>query len=212
METIAIEAKRREKQAKGEVKRLRRRGVVPGAVFGRGVEPYLVEVTARQLVQVLASESGVNSMIDLQIDGKKSPVMIAELERDPLTRGFLHVGFKQINRSEKIHAHIPLHLVGEPEPVRTKDAILDQSLESLDVRALPGDLPPHIDLDVSGMAIGSVIRVADLAANDKLEILTPEDTPIAAVHVARAAHEEVVEALGEQAPAADASAEAGNEE
>lgn len=209
MQTISMEAKRREKRTKGEVKQLRRKGVVPGAVFGRGVEPYLVEVSARELVQVLASESGVNSMIDLKVDGKKSSVMISELDRDPVTRGFLHVGFKQINRAEKIHAHVPLHLVGEPEPVRTKDAILDQSLESLDVRALPGDLPPHIDLDVSGLVIGSVIRVADLPASDKIEVLTPEDTAIAAVHVARAAHEEVVEALGEQAPAEEAAAEAG---
>ena len=208
MQTIAIEAKRREKRTKGEVKQMRRKGIVPGAVFGRGVEPYLVEVSARELVQVLASESGVNTMIDLKVEGKKSSVMISELDRDPLTRGFLHVGFKQINRSEKIHAHIPIRLVGEPDPVRVKEAILDQSLESLDVRALPGDLPPHIELDVSAMTIGSVVRVADLPTNDKLEILTSEDTPIAAVHVARAAHEEVVEALGEAAPAEESGGQA----
>lgn len=211
MQTIAIEAKRREKAAKGEVKRLRKRGIVPGAVFGRGVEPYLVVVSARNLVQVLSSESGMNTMIDLTIDGKKSSVMISELDRDPITRGFLHVGFHQINRSEKIHARIPIRLVGEPDAVRTREATLDQSLENLEVRALPGDLPPHIEIDVAGLSIGDVVRAADVPANEKLEILTPEDAPIASLHVARAAQPEVVEELGEAAPAAESSTEEAGE-
>lgn len=210
MGTIAIEAKRREKRTKGEIKRLRRQGGVPGAVFGRGVEPYLVEISARQLVSVLASESGMNTMIDLTVEGKKSSVMISELERDPLTRGFLHVGFHQINRREKIHTYVPIRLSGDPEPVRTKEAILEQSLERLEVRALPGEIPPHIDVDVSGMTIGSVLRVSDLPANDKLEVLTAEDTAVASVHVARVAREEVVEELGE-APTAEETPEVAGE-
>src|SRR5579862_2505780 len=131
MQTIAIDAKRREKQSKGEVKRLRHQGQVPGAVFGRGVEPYLVEVSARHLVQVLGSESGLNTIIDLTVDGKKTSVMISELDRDPITRGFLHVGFHHVSRTEKINTHVPIRLTGEPEPVRTKEAVMDQSLERL---------------------------------------------------------------------------------
>src|SRR5690348_755780 len=124
METIMIEANRREKRTKGEVKKMRRQGRVLGAVFGRGIQPYLVDVPVRQLVKVLASDTGMNTMIDLTVDGKKSSVMISELDRDPITRGFLHVGFHQINRSEKIHAHVPIRLTGEPEPVRIKEGVL----------------------------------------------------------------------------------------
>ncbi|HEX5323066.1 MAG TPA: 50S ribosomal protein L25 [Capsulimonadaceae bacterium] len=211
MQTIAIEAKRREKQSKGEVKRLRRQGRVPGAVFGRGIEPYLVEITTRQLVQVLGSESGLNTMIDLSVEGKKSSVMISELERDPITRGFLHVGFHHVSRTEKIHTHVPIRLTGEPEPVKTKEAVMDQSLERLEVRALPGDLPPYIEVDVSELTIGSVLRVADVPKNDKLEIHTPEDTPIATVHVPRAAVVEPSEAAAE-AEAAEAPSEEKGEE
>src|SRR5579883_2527207 len=212
MQTVAIEAKRREKQSKGEVKRLRRQGRIPGAVFGRGVDPYLVDVSVRHLVQVLGSESGLNTMIDLTVDGKKSSVMISELERDPITRGFLHVGFHTVSRTEKIHTHVPLRLTGEPEPVRTNEAVLEQALESLDVRALPGDLPPYIEVDTSEMAIGSVLRVADVPHEDKIEILTSEDTAIASVHVARTAQPETAEAVGDASEETREAAAEGGEE
>ncbi len=194
---------KRGKQTKAERSKRLRQGFVPGAVYGKGLEPFLVEVSARGIANVLIAETGMNTMIDLAVDGDTAThsVLIDNLERDPLTRGFISVGFHQVRRGDKVTAQVPVQLVGMPSDVTLNDALLEHLLDTITVHAQPADLPPHLDVDVSQMKIGDVLRVADLPHNPKLEFMATEDVAIAAVHMSKTAHdvEEADDAAAEAA-------------
>ena len=181
----------RPKRTKGERSRRLRQGFVPGAIYGRGVEPALVEVPAKAIAQVLQAETGLNTIINLTVQGdaKKHTVLIDNLERDRITRGFLNVGFHQVKKGDKVHAQIPINLIGTPADVALNGALLEQTLETIEVHAQPADLPAHLDVDVSHLKIGDVLRVADLKHDTKVEFTTSEEAAIASVHVSRTAQQ-----------------------
>ncbi len=182
---------KRAKQTKAERSRRLRQGFVPGAVYGKGIEPFLVEVPARGIADVLIAETGMNTMIDLSVEGDAAAhsVLIDNLERNPLTRGFISVGFHQVRRGDKVTAQVPVQLVGMPSDVTLNDALLEHLLDTITVHAQPADLPAHLDVDVSQMKIGDVLRVSDLPHNPKIEFTTGEEVAIAAVHVSKVAHD-----------------------
>lgn len=203
-----ITVTKRMSQTKGERRQRLRQGFVPGAVYGKGVEPFLVEVSSRSIASVLMAETGLNTMIDLAIDGEKKThsVLIDNLERDPLTRGFISVGFHQIRKGDKVTVQIPIQLVGMPSDVTLNNAMLEQLLDSITVQAQPSDLPPYLDVDVSHLKTGDVLRVADLPHNPKLEFSIADDQAIASVHVSRVA-QDVETSAAEAAAASDAVTE-----
>jgi large subunit ribosomal protein L25 len=189
-------------RTKGARKARLRQGFVPGAIYGRGLEPTLVEVPARSVADVLMAETGMNTVLSLTIQGEsaKHSVLIDNLERDPITRGFLNVGFHQVKKGDKVHAQIPIVLNGTPRDVALNGALLEQTLESMEVTAEPGDLPAHLGVDVSGLKIGDVIRVADLPHNPKVTFTTHEEVAIASVHVSTTAQQvEEAAAVAEEA-------------
>lgn len=199
-----ITATRRGAQTKSERKKRMRQGFVPGSVYGRGLTPISVEVPARALADVLLAASGLNTVIDLTLTGDAAPhsVLVDNLERDPITRGFVSVGFHQVKKGDKVTAQVPIQLVGEPASVATGEAILEHTLEMITVHAQPADLPAHLDVDVSHLSVGDVLHVSDLPHNPKVEFTTAEETAIAAVHYSRTAQalDEADEAAAEALP------------
>lgn len=195
---------KRAKQTKAERSKRLRQGFVPGAVYGKGLEPFLVEVPSRGIADVLIAETGMNTMIDLTVQGDTAThsVLIDNLERDPLTRGFISVGFHQVRRGDKVTAQVPVQLVGVPSDVTLSDALLEHLLDTITVHAQPADLPAHIDVDVSQMQIGDVLTVANLPHNPRLEFTTGEEIAIAAVHRSKVALD-----VEEAESAADVAAE-----
>ena len=186
MEHIAIEAKPRLANiSKGERNRLRRAGHIPAAVFGKGIEGVLVTVEARDVAKVLASDAGANTLIDLSLGGDRHLVKLAEVEINPLTRNFQHIGLHKISATEAQKATVTIELIGEPESVRLNEAILDQAHFTIDVKALPERLATHITLDVSEMQIGDVKHASDIMLPSGNELLSAEDTVIASVKIAR---------------------------
>lgn len=204
-----LTATTRETQSKGERNKRRRQGFVPGAVYGRGLEPFLVELPAKGIADALTAETGMNTIINLTISGAKGKhtVMIDNLERDPITRGFLHVGLHEVKKGEKVHAQIRIELIGEPRDVTFNGALLEQTLNAIDVTADPTELPPHLDVDVSKMKMGDVLHVSDLPHNAKLTFATGEDVVIASLHASTTAQEvEADEAAAEEAQPSDEAA------
>ena len=196
-----ITATKRDSQSKGERKKRMRQGFIPGAVYGKGLEPLNIEVSTKSIAQVLTAETGLNTVIDLTVDGdaKAHSVMVDNLERDPITRGFVSVGFHQVKKGDKVTAQVPIQLIGEPAAVGTGEAVLEQSMEAITVHAQPADLPPHLDVDVSHLSPGDVLHVSDLPHNAKLEFTSAEETAIASVHYSRTA-QAVEEADAEAEP------------
>jgi large subunit ribosomal protein L25 len=210
MEHIAIEARRRDAAVtKAERKRLRRAGHIPAAVFGKGIEPVLVTVEAKELAKVLQSDAGTNTLIDLSLEGARHLVKLTQVDLDPIARTFLHVGLHKIAANEASKATIPVEIVGEPEEVRTGVAMLEPGASSVDVRCLPEDLVASLTLDVSGMKIGDVRYVSDLSVPPRMEVLSAPDTALVSLHVTPAMVEEATEAADEAS--AEASGAAGAE-
>ena len=187
-----IIAKKRGHQSKGERKQSIKRGLIPGSVYGKGLEPIDIEVPARAIAAVLTANTGLNTIIDLTIEGDKSPrsVIVDNLERNAITRNFQAIGFHQVKKGDKVTAQIPIQLVGSPAAAETGEAVLEHSLETITVHAQPADLPTHLDVDVSQMNVGDVLHVSDLPHNAKLEFTTVDSTVIATLHYSRAATSE----------------------
>ncbi|MBK9180538.1 MAG: 50S ribosomal protein L25 [Acidimicrobiales bacterium] len=187
--------------------RLRNEGKVPGVVYGHGSDPVSVAVDARTLRHILVKE-GANAVIDLVIDGEKKLTLVRDLQRDPIRRAISHIDFLLIRRDEVLAVDVPIVLEGEAADVEREGGLVTQSMSSLTVQALPGDIPAQIVIDISPLTLGQQIRVGDLQlpAGVTTEV-DPEELVVAAEQTRAAAVEG--EAEGEaEAEGAEAGGEA----
>jgi large subunit ribosomal protein L25 len=186
-------------RGKNEARRLRAGGRVPGVLYGAKKETVAVSLDPKQITRILHSESGHNTIFEVQAGSEKARVMIVDWQYDPMYGKLLHIDLKRIAMDEKIRVKVPIHLVGEAEGVKTQGGILDQVLREVEVECLPADIPSHIDADVTALVFGTVLRVSDLQSGDKLKFITDAGQTVA--HITSVKEEEV-------APTPDAAAEA----
>ena len=154
MERMQVTAQPRTAATKGQLKALRKSGAVPGIVYGKKTDPIPVTVDSKDITAILQSPSGVNTLVDLNVDGNKETVMIKELTRDILLADrYLHVDFLRISLRDKLEVQVPITLVGEA--VGVKDGgILQQQLREVTLKCLPTSIPESVELEISGLAIG----------------------------------------------------------
>lgn len=195
-----ITANKRGPQTKGERKQRIRQGFIPGSIYGKGLEPLDVEVPSKAIAAILSAETGLNTIIDLSITGdtQTHSVLVDNLERNPITRNFVAIGFHQVKKGDKVTAQIPIVLSGHPDGVDTGVLVIEQAMEAITVHAQPADLIAHLDVDVSKMQPGDVLRVSDLPHNPTIEFTSAEDAAIVSLHYSRTAAE-VEETLVEDA-------------
>src|SRR4029079_14249026 len=166
--------------------RLRREGKVPAVVYGLGTDTVSITVPARELQHILAGESGVNTLINLDVRGENVLTLARQIHRHP-TKGILvHVDFVRISRDVAVTAEIPIHLLGEAEGVKD-GGLLEQLLFHLTVEALPGNIPVAIEIDVTELDIGDQLRVEDLALPDGVATHAEADFVVAQVAAPRVA-------------------------
>jgi large subunit ribosomal protein L25 len=191
---------------KNAARRVRMKGKIPAVVYGAAEPAVAIEVDPKQIQKILHSDTGHNSIFDLEITGStaKTKAMIVDWQYEPIKGTLMHIDLKRIALDKVITVEVPIQLVGTAIGVKTQGGILDQVLRELEIECLPGDIPSHIDVDVTNMAIGDVLRVSDLPHSDKLKFITAEDTTVA--HVV-AIKEEAAPAAEEVAAAAGAPAE-----
>jgi large subunit ribosomal protein L25 len=199
-----LEAQPRTAGNKNEARRVRRSGKIPAVVYGAGQDSVSVAVDPRQVARILNSETGHNTIFDLALDGgSKTKAMIVDWQYEPIKGKLLHIDLKRIAMDKKLAVMVPIELIGEPAGVKQQGGILEQMLREVEVECLPGDIPSHIDVDVSDLVFGKVLRVADLPHSAKLKFLTDENQPVAHVTTVK---EEVV--ATPEAVAAEAAAPA----
>ena len=179
---------------KGVARKLRAAGSVPGVLYGHDTAPVQIAVDARDLSRVLHTSAGANVLVDLVVDGKEHLAMPREVQRDRIHDLFLHVDFLAVSRTEKVTVTVPIRLIGTAVGVK-EGGILDHHLWEVSVSCLPGDVPEHVDADVSELGIGDHISVSDLGAPSGVTILTHADETVASVVVPAA-----VEAAAPTAP------------
>ncbi len=190
---------------KNAARRVRAKGKVPAVVYGAAEPAVAVEVDPKQIQRILHSETGHNTIFDLEVSGSTAKVMIVDWQYEPIKGKLIHIDFKRITLDKAVRVEVPIQLVGVAEGVKTQGGILDQTLREVEIECLPGDIPANIPLDITNLVFGTVLRVSDLPHAGKLKFLTPEDTPIA--HITSVKEEVAPTPEAEAAAATEAPAE-----
>lgn len=178
-----------------KVKNLRKQGLIPATVYGKGFEPVSVSVGERPFTNIYR-RSGKTALIDLSIAGRNASVFVQEVQRHPLNRNIIHVDFKAVDLKVVIQIEVPVTTVGESPIVARGDAMINFVLNSVMVEALPAELPQHIEIDVSILdEFDKTITAADIPAATGYKILTdPSEVLISLTQVRASTEEESFEA------------------
>jgi large subunit ribosomal protein L25 len=179
---VVVATVREGKFNKNAARRVRVAGNIPAVIYGAGKDAVAVTVDPKQITRILHSESGHNTIFDVDIKGDGMvKAMVVDWQYEPIKDALIHIDLKRIAMDKLIKVSVPVQLTGVPVGVKTQGGILDQVLREVEIECLPADIPSHIDVDVSGLALFGSVRVADLPKSDKITILEEEDTTVAHV-------------------------------
>lgn len=211
MEAV-LDAVVRETFGKNEARRTRREGRVPAVVYGAasdgaGTGATAIAVEPKALLRILHSESGANTLISLKLGGSgEAKVLVKEYQLDPITHQVLHADFYRVAMDRAITVTIPVNVKGEPKGVKQQGGVLEFVRREIEIECLPGDIPEHIDVDVSELMLHQGVRIRDIATDPKWKPVTDADTML--VHVIMPKAEEAPAAAdAAAAPAAAAEPE-----
>lgn len=143
--------------------------------------PLSIVVERRDLRVALSGPAGVNTILDLVIDGKSYPAIVKELQRHPVKRNVSHVDFLQINMSEEITVSVPVHLVGTAKAVVADGGLVDPAVDTIEVRCTPANVPNDISIDITSMTSNDVIRLGDITMPAGVVALGDPDMPVVTV-------------------------------
>jgi large subunit ribosomal protein L25 len=202
-ERIKLQVMEREHRGSADARRLRRDGYIPGVLYGRGMEPHAICVPERELRRVLTGQGGLHAILDVVLEGQKTThaSILKDYQQDPIRGHISHIDLQEVRLDEPIQASVTVQLVGEPVGAK-EGGVLSQVQREVNVEALPMEIPEHLDLDVSAMAIGDTLRLADLPPMEGVTYLdNPEETVLATVTLpTRVEEPEEVEEDGEELP------------
>jgi large subunit ribosomal protein L25 len=184
-------------------RRLRREDHIPGVVYGHGMDPISISVVRRELRLALSGPAGVNTVIDLTVDGKVYPAIVKELQRHPVRRNVSHIDFIQVDLNEEILIAIPVRLEGEAKAVIDEGGLVDPAVDTIEVRTTPRSIPNEIVIDITDMTMDSVITLADIKLPAGVTATADPETAIVTVLITR--EEELPE--GEAAEGEEGAAE-----
>ena len=220
MENLSLSVDKRTQTGKSGARAVRRAGNIPGVVYGIQDSTPL-SIKPKELETLLGTRAGANVVFQLNVEGEavpERPVIVKELQRDPMRGDILHADFLEIRMDEKIEIAVPLSLSGEP-PGEKMGGTISQLLRELEISCLPNAIPEQIEVDISEVEIGDVIHVRDLQIPEGVELVADPDDPVMTVIVPVEEEEEVdedelldVEAEGEDAPDGEASEDEGDKE
>ena len=208
LETNTLEAQPRHPGTKNQARRVRRDGKIPAVVYGAGKDSLPVSVDPRQVLRILHSETGHNTIFDLDLNGgERTKAMIVDWQYEPLKGRLLHIDLKRIALDKVLKVSVPIMLKGEAAGVKQEGGILEQILREVEIECLPADIPSHIDVDISHLTFGKVLRVSDLPHSEKLKFLSDANQPVAHVTHVKEEVAPTPEAAAEAAAAAPAEPE-----
>ena len=209
---LSLKLELRDRAGTTGARKVRHAGRVPGVIYGHGQPPLAINVESKALGDVL--HAGRQTIIDVQLDGKKDTAIVREIQLDPVSRRVISVDLQRISRSDVITAHVPIVTVGTPAGVKDQGGLMDLVMHEIVVRGPADKIPDAIRVDVSALTIGHHINASELVLGDGLRLQTPPDQTIVAVEAPRAeevAAPETVQTTpevvgGEAAPPPEATA------
>lgn len=208
----SLEVKTRETSGKGAARQLRRDGLVPGVVYGIN-EPASLTVSPRALEDLLGGGAGSNVVFQLDVEGetnKERPVIVRELQRDPVRGTIVHADFLELRMDQRIRVQVPIILQGEATGVKM-GGTLTHILRELEVECLPISIPEEILLDVAGVDINDVLHVRDIALPEGVVLITEPADPVMTVELIELEEEAPAEEETEEGAEGEAPAEGAEE-
>ncbi len=208
---ITVSAGVRNTRGKNEARRTRREGLIPAVVYGAYQDPVSVAVNPREVLRIIHSSTGYNTIFNLSVDGgAATPVMVVDQQSDPIRGTLLHADFKRIDLSKRLKVSVPVHTEGEPKGVKQQGGLLEVVSRSIEIECLPDDIPERFTMDVTELLIGQARRASDVALAGSMKLVSAPDTVIAHV-VALRAEAEAAPAEGAAAAPAEGAAPAAAE-
>ncbi|WP_263417181.1 50S ribosomal protein L25 [Terriglobus albidus] len=215
MSEAVLASLREGKFNKNAARRVRAAGQIPAVVYGAGQESQAIVLDPKVITRILHSESGHNTIFDLSV-GSAAPIkaMIVDWQYEPIKGKLLHIDLKRIAMDKAMRVSVPVMLIGTATGVKNQGGILDQVLREVEIECLPGDIPSHIDVDVTNLGLHQAIHVSDLPHGGKFKFIEDEGAVVAHVTIVKeeapveavaAAEPEVAKKGKEAAPAADAA-------
>ena len=206
MEIIKVTATRREESGKGPSNRLRRQGQIPAVAYGKDLPALSVAISPKDLLKVLGSDHGKNSVLELGIEGgERLTVMVRDYAYHPITRELIHADFVQVNLEQPVVVEVPFRCLGKSKGV-VVGGILQQIFRRIPVRSLPDKIPAAIEIDISDLDIGDSLKASQLKMTEGVTVLLSEDQTIVVVNAPEKAGADEEAAQAATAGAAAAAA------
>jgi large subunit ribosomal protein L25 len=184
-ERVKIEVQQREGRGSADARRLRRHGLIPGVLYGRGKSPHPFSVHERDLRRALTGPAGLHAILDVVLDGQKTShaSILKDYQQDVISGRLAHIDLQEVRLDQPIQAQVVIELVGEAAG-SIEGGVLSQVTREINVEALPLEVPERIEVDVSPMQMGDTLRLVDIAVQEGVTFLDdPEETVVATVTV-----------------------------
>ena len=197
-----VNAQPREATGKGASRRLRRQGLVPAIVYGAHQDPEMVSISHNELIKHLEHEAFYSHVLDLNLDGQVTKVVLKDMQRHPAKPFVLHVDFLRVSQDEKLRMTVPLHFINEAKCKGIKlGGQASHHLTEVEIVCLPKDLPEFIGVDIADLDIGGIIHLSEIPLPEGVALAhAPDpDEPVVVIHGARSGGDEDEEGAGSAA-------------
>src|SRR5579859_5278101 len=200
MAQIIVEGAPRATRGKNEARRLRVSGKVPATLYGGRGEVLSLAVNTKQVTAILRSESGHNTLFQVNLGGKQEPAIVKDWQVDPVTGNLLHVDLLRIAMDVRMKVKVPVHTFGEPSGVKVQGGVFEVVTREVEIECLPADIPTEFRADVSGLALNAQLRASDLPMDKtKMKLLTEPDRVLAHVVTLKVEEEKPAEVVATEA-------------
>ena len=196
MAQIVVQGAPRSQRGKNEARRLRDTGNVPAVLYGGRGEALALSVNAKQVTAILRSETGHNTLFQVDLGGKQEPAIVKDWQVDPVSGRLLHVDLIRVAMDVRMKVKVPVHTFGDPAGVKVQGGVFEVVAREVEVECLPADIPTEFKVDVSGLMLNQSLRASDLAIDrTKIKLLTDAQNVLAHVVALRVEEEKPAEAV-----------------
>lgn len=196
--SIKIKAEKRTVFGKNASRQLRREGMIPAVLYGASETTVSLTVMKKDIFMILRSETGENTIFQVSFNSELRNAMIKELQKNPVTDEILHADLIQIIMDKAIRVSVPVTAVGDAIGVKTEGGFVDFITREVEVECLPGNIPEHIELDISGLHIRQSLKVADIKPAEGVKVVSPADAILVLIEAPSKEEEEVAVAAEEE--------------
>jgi len=195
MAQIVVQGAPRSQRGKNEARRLRTTGSVPAVLYGGKGEALTLSVNAKQVTAILRSDSGHNTLFQIDLGGKQEPAIVKDWQVDPVSGRLIHVDLLRIAMDVRMKVKVPVHTFGDPSGVKVQGGVYEVVVREVEVECLPADIPTEFRMDVSNLALNQSLRAGELPMDkNKIKLVTDPQSVISHVVALRAEEEKPAEA------------------